>query len=183
MPLRPHHLQSRGIARRRSARETPDIPFDDLVYLLAESVADAQTKLDMSTAEVLETLAETEVDVVPSLTRTIETDGTVTTEAAPSRSRSLLELGFTPSRYQFSEATVEVEFDISVTEHEQRDSERTDRRLGLQAGTREVTELRKYDRETQANARLSARLEPTPLPVELGPTETRAVADEENDAD
>jgi hypothetical protein len=173
MPLRAHHLQSRSIAPRQPTQETQNVPFDDLVYLLAESVGDAQTKLDMSTAETITTLAETEVDVVPSLTRTIDADGTVTTETAPPQSQSLLEVGFTPSRYQFSDATVEVEVDISVTEHEQQDSERTERPFGLQAGTRAVIEQRKYDREISANARIEAHLQPTPLPTDVSPTERR----------
>lgn len=173
MPLRPYDLETRGIALQRPVREERDLPFDDLIYLLAESVADAQTKLDMSTAEVLQTLAETEVDVVPQLTRTIDEDGEVTTEMAEAESRSLLELGFTPTRYQFSEATVEVSVDVSVTEREERDVEEEGRRFGLRAGTYELTEQRKYDRETEANAQISARLEPTPLPVELEPAEIR----------
>ena len=149
------------------------MPFDDLIYLLAESVASAQTKLDLSTAEVLETLAETEVDVVPQVTRRVDEDGAVETETAPTEARSLLELGFTPTRYQFSEATVEVGVDISVTEHEGRDSESEGRAFGLRAGTYEVTEQRKYDREVSANATINARLEPVPLPVELSPAEGR----------
>ncbi len=183
MPLRPHDLRSRSIAHRRRIREEPDVPFDDLVYLLAESVSDAQTKLDANTAEVLKTLAETEVDVVPRLTRTVEDDGTVTTTTAPAEPRSLLALGFTPSRYQFSEATVEIGIDISVAEHETRDVEREGRTIGLRAGTYEVTEGRRYDREIESNARLTARLEPTPLPIDLGPIEDRNGTNEEDDAD
>ena len=170
-------------AYRRRIREEPDIPFDDLVYLLAESVSDAQTKLDANTAEVLKTLAETEVDVVPRLTRTVGDDGSVTTDTAPTKPRSLLELGFTPSRYQFSEATVEIGVDISVAEHETRDVEREGRTVGLRAGTYEVTEQRRYDRNVEANARLTARLEPAPLPIDLGPVEDRTDTSEEDDAD
>ena len=183
MPLRPHDLRSRSIAPRGQVREEPDIPFGDLVYLLAESVSDAQTKLDANTAETFETLAETEVDVVPRLTRTVEDDGTVTTDTAPAEPRSLLELGFTPSRYQFSEATVEVGIDISVAEHEQRDAETEGREIGLRAGTYEVTEQRRYDRNVEANARLTARLEPTPLPINLEPAENRPDTTGEDDAD
>lgn len=149
------------------------MPFDDLLYLLAESVANAQTKLDLTTAEVLETLAETEVDIVPEVTRRIQEDGSVETETAPTETRSLLELGFTPTRYQFSEASVEVGFDISITEQEERESESEGRAFGLRAGTYEVKEQRKYDREVEANARINARLEPVPLPVELSPAESR----------
>lgn len=152
-------------------REISTVPFDDLVYLLAEGVADAQTRLDLNAIETLETLAETEVDVVPKLTRTVETDGTVTTESAPTQSRSMLELGLAPARYQFSDATVEIEVDVTAASHERLDDERTDRSSGLQAATRAVIEQRKYDREIGANARIAARLVPTPLPIDVGSPE------------
>jgi hypothetical protein len=159
------------------------VPFDDLVYLLAESVADAQRTLDVRTAETIETLAETAVDVVPSVTRTVAADGTVTTEAAETESRSLLELGLTPSRYRFSEATVEVEVDVAVSETEESEDERTGRPHGLRADTRSVTERRRFDREVTANARLAATLEPTPLPAATGPAERREGPDGGTDAD
>lgn len=173
MPIRPHDLRHRGIATGIATREEPEIPFDDLIYLLAESIAEAQTKLDLSTAEVMETLAETEVEVVPQITRQFDADGNLATETAESESRSLLELGFTPTRYQFSEATVEVGVDISVTEEEEHESESEGPRLGLWAGTYEVKEQRKYDRTVEANAQIQARLEPVPVPAELSPPETR----------
>lgn len=177
MPIRPSDLRLRGIAPTFPVREEPDMPFDDLIFLLAESVAGAQTKLDLSTAEVLETLAETEVDVVPQVTRRIDEDGTVSMETAPPESRSLLELGFTPTRYQFSEATVDVGVDISVVEEEERETETEGRRFGLRAGTYEVKEERKYDRTVEANAQIHARLEPVPLPVDLSPAEAREGAE------
>jgi hypothetical protein len=183
MPLRAHHVQSRSIAPRIPSRELSDVPFDDLVYLLAKSVADAQRTLDVRTAETIETLAETAVDVVPSVTRTIEADGTVTTETAAAESRSLLELGLTPSRYQFSEATVEVEVDIGVSETGESDEERTGGAYGLRADTRSVTERRKYDRDITANARLAATLEPTPLPAATEPTERQEGPDGGTNAD
>lgn len=164
-------MKSRSTAPSQPLRETSVVPFDDLVYLLAEGVAEAQTKLDLNTIETIQTLAETEVDVVPRLTRTIDTDGTVTTETAPAQSRSMLELGLVPSRYQFSDATVEIEVDVSAASHDRVDDERTDRSSGLQASTRAVIEQRKYDREVNANARIAARLEPTPFPIAVGSTE------------
>lgn len=178
MPLTPIDLRRRALIRPGRVREQPDVPFDDLVYLLAEGVAEAQTKLDLTTAEVVETLAETHVDVVPGLTRTVEADGTVTTETAPAESRSLLELGFEPTRYQFSEATVEVEFDVTIAEHEEEDREEEGRTFGLRAGTYELNEQRTYDREVTANARLTARLQPTPLPLQLRPTAATETEDE-----
>lgn len=178
MPLRAHHVQSRSIAPDRPTERVADLPFDDLVYLLAAGVADAQTALDAQTAETVATLSETEIDVVPTLTRTIESDGTVTTDTGPAERRSLLELGLTPARYRFSEATIDVEVDVSVAERDQSEREqserdrpkdgRGDRTFALRAGTQAVIDRRTVDREAEANARLSARLEPTPMPAEVG---------------
>lgn len=190
MPLRAKHVAPRSTARRRPTQPVADVPFDDLVYLLAAGVADAQTALDAHTVETLDTLAETAVDVVPSVTRTVESDGSVRTETAPAESRSLLELGITPARYQFSDATVEVEVDVSVTERTGRDGETTrgdesgnardagrpKGAFGLQAGTRAVIDQRRFDRTIGANARLVARLEPTPLPARLEPVDGGADA-------
>lgn len=185
MPIDADDLRSRGIATGGTTRDESDLPFGDLVYLMAEGVAEAQTKLDLSTAELLAVLAETDVDVVDQVTRRIEADGSLTTDTAAPESRSLLELGFTPTRYQFSEATLEMGFDLSLTEEEETESEHEGRefgggRIGLRAGTYEVNEYRKYRRDVSANANLTATLEPVPLPTQLSPTETLEEPEEEN---
>jgi len=192
MPLRAHHLPSRSIALDQAAQTVADLPFDDLVYLLAAGVADAQTELDAHAVETLTTLAETEIDVVPSLTRTIESDGTVTTDAAPAERRSMLELGVTPARYRFSEATIEVEVDVSVADRDQSGSDQSDRdrpksdrpgsepagrSFDLRAGTQPVIDRRTFDREAGANARLAAHLEPTPMPASVVSAEASDAGD------
>ncbi len=182
MPIRVTDLQRRALALEgRSVRER-EISFADLLYLTAEGIAEAQTKLDLSTAEVLRVLAEQRVDVVPQVTRTLDEDGRVRTEAAEPESRSLLELGFTPTRYQFEEATIELDFDVRVTESVESTREAEGRELLLRAETYEVSEHRKFAREMSQNASLSARLVSVPLPVDLLPIEDR-VAEGEADVD
>ncbi|EMA57178.1 hypothetical protein [Halorubrum lipolyticum] len=177
MPLRAHHRPPRSTAPVRTTRTAADLPFDDLVYLLAAGVADAQTALDARTAETAASLAETELEVVPSITKTIDADGEVTTETAPTESRSLLELGITPAWYRFSETTIEVELDVSVTDRTDRadHTDRADRTTEFRADTGSVIDRRRFGREAGANARLAARLEPTPIPVR---TDSRPGADE-----
>jgi hypothetical protein len=182
MRLNSYDLQTRGTASKTPVREELSVPFDDLLFMLAESVATAQTKLDMNTAEVLETLAETDVEIVPQLTKTVAADGSVTTEPASPETRSLLELGFTPTRYQFSEATVDVSVDISISEQDESETDEEGHQFGLRAGTYELTKERTYSREINANAQISATLAPTPLPVDLQPADARETA-ETNDGD
>jgi len=175
MPLRAHHLPPRSTAPARPTQPVAAVPFDDLVYLLAAGVADAQTALDAHAAETLTSLAETEIDVVPTLTRTIESDGTGSHDGHRGDGAPiLLELGLTPARYRFSDATIEVEVDVSVAERDQSEHDRpedkhADRAFDLRAGTQSVIDRRTFDREAGANARLAARLEPTPMPAAVGP--------------
>jgi hypothetical protein len=197
MPLRAQHVTPRSTARRQPTPSVVDVPFDDLVYLLAAGVADAQTALDAHTAETASSLAETDVEVVPSITRTIDADGGVTTTTAPAERRSLLELGLAPAWYRFSEATIEVDVDVSVTDGAAADGrpdgervgvdradgvdhadgvDRADRTGGLRAGTQSVIDRRRFDREAGANARLVARLRPTPIPVRTGPADSSDAA-------
>jgi hypothetical protein len=171
MPFSPRDLQKRGLVTSTSRRDQRDAPFGDLLYLVAESVAEAQAKLDRNTAEVLQTLAEADVEVPTRVAREVAEDGTVTTTTT-SEPRSLLELGFTPTSYQFSEATIGLELDLTVTEETETEREEEGRGYGLRAGTYELTEERRYGRELQATASVEARLEPVPTPLELGPSES-----------
>lgn len=173
MPIRSEDLRLRGLVKPTPVREEPEAPLTDLIYKLAEGIASAQTKLDFQTAEVLSVLAETDVEVVPQVTRRIDAEGAVTTESAAPESRSLLELGFEPTRYQFSQATVEVGFDLAISEEETSDEEtETESEYGLYARTYELREERSYQRDVESTARITATLEPVPLPVALSPAES-----------
>lgn len=181
MPFDSSDLRRRGIPTGRSTRELESIRFDEIVYLTAEGIAEAQTKLDLNTAEVLETLGETRVENLPrTVTREIQPDGTIETETETA-TRSLLELGFTPARYQFSETTIEVEMDLKITEEETTDREEEGTRYGIYGGTYEVTEERKYDRSVEANAKVTTTIEPVPMPVDVTPEETYTRTDEESE--
>lgn len=173
MPIRPEDLYLRGRVKPTPVREEPEAPLSDLIYKLAEGIASAQTKLDLQTAEVLSVLAETDVEVVSQIIRRIDEEGTVTTESAPAEPRSLLELGFEPTRYQFSQATVEIGFDLSISEEEESDEEtETESEYALYARTYELREERSYRRDVESTARITATLEPVPLPVRLSPAES-----------
>lgn len=177
MPLRAHHRTPRSTARRRPTQTVADVPFDDLVFLLAAGVADAQTALDAHTAETVRSLAATEVEVVPSVTKTIAADGSVSTDAAPAERRSLLDLGFSPAHYRFSDATVDVEVDVSVTEGPGGETPE------FSASTQSVIDRRRFDRSAGANARVVARLEPTPLPARAAASRVAGAADGGDRAD
>ncbi len=158
-------------------QETPSVSFGDLVRMLAEGIADAQTSLDRASAELVEELAETTVSIVPRLTETIGADGKVTYADAERQDISLLSLGVTPTFYQFSQATVEVVMDIKVVESLQV-KEDGKRSYGLFAGTADVRSERKLNRDVSVHSKLTATLVPVPMPLRLEPVRTTNVSSE-----
>jgi hypothetical protein len=173
MPLDTNDLENRGQLRDEIIRRQDEIDFRDLIYGMAESVAHAQAALDTELAESMTRFAETRVDVIPRVVRTIRDDGTVVTEADRAERRSLLELGLMPQRYQFSEATVDVEFDLSFAVDET-DTEDTSRKARFRVDTSEAHHRRRYHGEANTTAKISARLVPVPTPASLAPATVEA---------
>ena len=150
-------------------RETPSASFGDLVRMLAEGIADAQASLDRASAEMVVELANTEVEIIPTVTETIDENGIVNyTNGAPQKV-SLLQLGVRPTFYQFSQAVVEVVMDIRIVENE---TENGQRRFSLFANTSDVRFERKLNRDVKVSSKLTATLVPVPMPLRLEPVIT-----------
>jgi len=147
--------------------ETPSTSFADLVRMLAEGIADAQLALDRSSAEMVTELAETRVNVVPSITETVATDGTVSYVQGAPQSVSMLELGVKPTFYQFSQATVEVSMDLKLVEQLNEDGTRKKGAFGLFAETSNIRFERKLNRDVSVHSRITATLVPVPAPLRL----------------
>lgn len=147
--------------------ETTSTSFADLVRMLAEGIADAQLALDRSSAEMVTELAETRVNVVPSITETVAQDGSVTFEQGKPQSVSLLELGVKPTFYQFSQATVEVSMDLKLVEQLNENGTRRTGSLGLFAETANIRFERKLNRDVSVHSRMTATLVPVPAPLRL----------------
>jgi hypothetical protein len=161
------------VAPTQSFPETANVSFGDLVRMLAEGIADAQSALDKASADMAVELAQTNIDIVPTITETIAADGSVTFERGAPQTVSLLEIGLTPTFYQFSEATVEVAMDMHLVESE--DSTTKEKRTGLFASTREVTLDRKFNRDTTTSTRLTVKLVPVPSPLRIDPVRRTVV--------
>lgn len=147
--------------------ETPTTSFADLVRMLAEGIADAQLALDRSSAEMVTELAETRVQVVPTITETVAADGSVSYEQAAPQSVSLLELGVKPTFYQFSQATVEVSMDLKLVQQLNENGTRKTGSLGLFAETANIRFERKLNRDVSVHSRMTATLVPVPAPLRL----------------
>ena len=173
-PLRPppgRPFRPPFVRPEEPVRETAAVSFADLVRMLAEGIADAQTSLDRASAALVAELAETRVSIVPRVDEIVAADGSVTFQAAPAVEVSLLELGVAPTFYQFSQATVEVVMDIKIVENSTL-SETGQRRFGLFADTADVRFERKLNRDVKVSSKLTATLVPVPAPLRLEPVRT-----------
>jgi hypothetical protein len=88
-----------------------DVPMADLIQKMGSAIAEAQLRLDQMAVRVASLLGEAKVDF-----RTV--DGGTT-------SKSLLELGFSPTFYHFTETEIEIRMTISLKVEED---------LGVDAG-------------------------------------------------
>ena len=154
-------------APETAVQETASTSFADLVRLMAEGIADAQLALDRSAAAMVTELAETRVDIIPSITELVAADGSVTFEQGKPQSVSLLELGVKPTFYQFSQATIEVSMDLKLVEQLNEDGTRKKGGLGLFAETSNIRFERKLNRDVSVHSRITATLVPVPAPLRL----------------
>jgi hypothetical protein len=164
MPIDPNDIYDRGAPRTGEVRREQDIDFSALIYEMAEGISEAQLKLDYNTAESAAHFADVTVPVIPRVTRRIDEDGRVTTTAGRREERTLLELGFEPTRYQFSDVRMDIEFDLKL--HTDEDEE-----TRLRASTSEAHHNRKFQQDIETTAKLSATLVPVPSPAGLTPAE------------
>ena len=155
-------------------QELLDVPLPEMVASLGQGIADAQNQLDMNSVEVAKTLAETEIEVVPAITRTIGTDGSVTYDSASPIDVSLLQAGLFPTFYQFSEAVIEVEMDIKTTTERETNidvSAEANVGFGLWGASvqTDVSHNRKFGTEVHGTSRLKTTMVPVPEPPYLFP--------------
>ena len=90
-----------------------EVPIGDMIKSYAAGIADAQWELDKKSIAIALELLRAEVELPD--------------ETGRPRSRSLLELGFAPTFYQFQEATIEIAVTLSMRVEESRS-------VGLQVG-------------------------------------------------
>jgi len=102
-----------------------DVPMKALITNLGLAIADAQQALDMKMLRVAQMMAgeyeDANGDKQSSL---VKFDG---------EELSLLELGFTPTMYQFAETTLEIKVSISITSSEEESHSTFDLDANMQA--------------------------------------------------
>jgi hypothetical protein len=108
-------------------QELLDVPFPDMVFKLANAIAQGQRRLDKASLETARALARLKVSVIPEIYEVIEpgpvktpegstvpvTGVKVTMDFADPVRYTLLQAGLTPTFYQFTESLIEVKISIS----------------------------------------------------------------------
>jgi hypothetical protein len=174
----PNEVKSRAfrspiVAPDLPVREVPSASLADLVRMLAEGIADAQLSLDRASAELIIELLNTKVQIIPQITEQIINDeGQVSYQPAAPQEVSLLDIGITPTFYQFSQTTIEVAMDIKIVESESESTGDQLPQLSLFADTASVRSQRQYNRETNLSSKLTTTLIPVPKPLRLEPIRT-----------
>ncbi|MBM9593566.1 hypothetical protein [Roseitranquillus sediminis] len=137
--------------------ETPQVvrsllsaPLPQIIERLGVAVAQAQMALDTNSVEIAKTMSETEVEI-------------------GDKTYNLLSLGFVPSFYAFTEATVEAKLSFQISE-----STETSINVGVQAGVQygvfmaaasiDVGYARKFSVSAEGMSSLAARLVSLPPP-------------------
>lgn len=112
-------------------QELLNVPFPEMVFKLANAIAQGQRQLDKASLETARALAKAKVKVIPELYEIITPDpfdvdlpdppgGSITvtganvkTGAAKQVDYTLLQAGLMPTFYQFTESIIEVKISIS----------------------------------------------------------------------
>ncbi|WP_172332160.1 hypothetical protein [Mangrovicoccus sp. HB161399] len=137
--------------------ETPQVtrsllsaPLPQIIERLGISIAQAQAALDRNSIELAKAMSETEVEI-------------------GDKTYNLLSLGFVPSFYSFTEATVEAKLSFQVSE-----STETSVKVGVQVGVQygvfmaaasvDVGYARKFSVSAEGMSSIAARLVSLPPP-------------------
>lgn len=106
-------------------QELLDVPFPDMVFKLANAIAQGQRRLDKASLETARALAKATVKVIPEIYETIQfgpvkdvggvpvTGINVSFGAADPVTYTLIQAGLLPTFYQFTESIIEVKISIS----------------------------------------------------------------------
>lgn len=131
-------------------RSLVSAPLPQIIERLGLSIAQAQAALDNNSVKVAQTMAETPVEL-------------------GGQTYNLLTLGFTPSFYAFTEATVEAKLSFSMSETTETSvsagvTARVNYGVVMVAASVDVSYARKFSVSAEGSSSIAARLVSLPAP-------------------
>ena len=142
------------------------VPLDSMIAMLGVGIAKAQEALDKNAIATAVALTTSTMDVPVLVDPTNPSAGTKI------QTRSLLSLGFTPTFYQFTEATLEIRIEMKIQMEEAsstKGSLSADLKKGpvAVAGTVSADSSRKYGAESSAMTHVKCTMVAVPPPAEF----------------
>jgi hypothetical protein len=157
-------------------RELLNVPFGEMVFQVASSIAHSQAELDRESMNILKMMGDK--DNYPVTLPHIKYDGNAKTFIDDDLTTSMVGAGFQPTFYQFADTVIEVKMAISIasgSEYENKQSgevKTSSTTLSLRGGVRynsvvtstpiDATYTSKYNFNQEGSSLLRTRLVPVP---------------------
>jgi hypothetical protein len=151
-------------------RDLLNVPMGDMIRQMAFAIADAQVELDEASIKVAQMMAGQPVaaeDGGEASSSLVRFDG---------EDMSMMELGFTPTFYQFVDTIIEVKIAIKITSEREYTNKSKGRRTSASFGRRgfrvtstpvDATYSSKYSYSAEGSSLLRTKLAPIPAPAIL----------------
>lgn len=154
-------------------QELVSVSFPDLVKNLGLAISEAQVALDMNSMRIAQFMAGYETDANGVVTKTALVQ-------LGDKPLSLLELGFTPTFYQFVETVIEIKISISMSSETSSQLDSSNFSAAARAGWSPVgaggavrvssvnaSYAAKYQYQAEGSSVLRTKLVPVPIPAML----------------
>jgi hypothetical protein len=158
-------------------QELLNVPMGDMIRQMAFAIADAQLQLDESSLRVAEMMSGQRIDRNPDGTAGTPIDTRI---LFGGEQKSMLELGFTPTFYQFIDTVIEVKIAVKISQEvassttikgEMKTSRLTFGNGGISYSVTTVpvdaTYSSKYNFTSEGSSLLRTKLQPIPPPAIL----------------
>jgi len=149
-----------------------DVPFPEMVYKLASSIAESQFKLDMASIDILRIMGDKTNCPVSLPAVKVDASGELINSEDANIETSMIGAGFQPTFYQFVETMIEVQMAVSITNEdtEERKEKGTQvtisrahsRRTTIRATPVDATYASKYNFSQEGSSTIRTRLVPMP---------------------
>ncbi len=141
------------------------LPLGHLIRVLGEGIADAQYALDQKSIEITRMMAGSGTSTVTDVKGNTQTINYADYKIDfGGKNYSLLELGFTPSFYQFTETTLEVKMTVEMKIVQ---DEKWGYDIQLYCGTLTAENSNKFQISANATTIMKTKLVPLPPPAIL----------------
>lgn len=159
-----------------SFQELVNVPVHQLIESVAVGIARAQYELDLTALRIAQLMAGPNEDLKVQL---------------GNKKYSLLELGFTPTFYQFVDTVIEVKVSISTTSSSESSTTKTDssseetksgffnRKVEAKSSSVTASYASKYQYSTEGSSLVRTKIVPVPAPAILNERIKALIAAEE----